>query len=132
MKEGKQITDNDFDIIASMFGLHKTLNAIETVLFNQGFILSENKKDLNSQDATWIYEKEKEIPRTVKYSMFMHETMWNRSDKYGIDIDYTAGDVKANYQHRDLEMEYGSIKECYRIYLIKIKDKMILENKIDY
>ena len=132
MKGKEQIKENDFDIIASMFDLHKKLPALETVLFNQGFILPENKKVIGtSQEAIWIYEKEGELRRVVKYSHESFETMWNRSDSFSFDIEYEAGNLIAKYEFRHSESNYGKNKERYKYYSVKIENNLVLEYKTE-
>jgi len=130
MKGKGQITEDDFDIIASMFHLHSKLRALEEVLFNQGFILPTNDKVIgDSQKATWIYEKEKELRRVVRYVYHSFETMWNRSDSFSFNTEYEAGDLIANYEFGHSESDYGRDKETHTYRFVKIKNKLVLEYK---
>ena len=113
-----------------MFHLHNKLPALETVLFEQGFILPVNNKTLgDSEKATWIYEKKDEPRRTVTYEHESHETMWNRSDYFSFTTVYEAGDLVATDEFSHSENDYGRNKETHRYLSVKIKDKLVLENK---
>lgn len=136
LKEKETLTQDDFDIITSMFELHKDLPSIVEVLFKQGFILPENKVLNGNQKASWknetIQKFSQESPRFLEYTTTDHYTDWNRSDNYRVDIKYFKGDFTAIYEYRDLSRNYGADKECYKQCFIKIKDEMLVEYKKNF
>ena len=129
LKNQGQITESDFDIIASMYPLHQKLPALEHVLFLQGFILPVNDKGLDSQKATWIYEKKGDLKRVVNHVYDSFETMWNRSDRFSFTTTYEAGEVTASEEFGHSERDYGRIVETHKYFTVKIKGKVVIEDK---
>jgi hypothetical protein len=123
----QQINEQDFDIIAAMFRLHNKLPALETVLFSQGFILPSNEKTFgDNEKAVWIYEKQGESKRTLTYEHDSHDTMWNRSDFFSFTNTYEAGEVLAKDEYVHSENDYGRIVETRKNRLVKLRDKVLL------
>jgi hypothetical protein len=82
-REKKVIGKTDFDIICSMFELHKKLPPVAKVLYDNGFTLPENEVVLGcSQNAVWKYEQQNKPSKVMKYSDKYHETLNRRSDRY--------------------------------------------------
>ena len=126
------ISKTDFDIICSMFELHKKLPPVAKVLYDNGFILPENEVVAGcSHIAVWKYEQQNK-PKMLKYSDKYHETMNHQSDRYYKNAEYTVGDLVAKYEYRVFMHDYGKIKNNHKLCTIAIKDKIILEHTEDY
>jgi hypothetical protein len=80
-RDEKVIGKTDFDIICSLFELHKELPPVAKVLYDNGFTLPENEivPDI-SHTAVWKHEQQNKPARTLKYSDKYHETA-NRQKK---------------------------------------------------
>ena len=128
------ISKTDFDIICSMFELHKKLPPVAKVLYDNGFILPENEIVADcSHSAIWKYEQQNK-PKMLKYSDKYNETMNHQSDRYYKNAEYTVGDLVAKYEYRVLMHDYAraKIKKNHKLCTIAIKDKTILEHREDY
>lgn len=134
LEEKGVLTKMDFDVVSSMFKLHRKLRSLPEVLFDNGFTLPENKQSPSGgrTDAIWKYEKEGEETRALKYEERMWDTMYNRSDHFHIDIEYKAKDMIATYQFRMCETNYGRNKKREKHCSIKKNTKIVLEHQKDY
>ena len=127
------IGKTDFDIICSMFELHKELPPVAKVLYDNGFILPVNEIVPGySNNAVWKYEQQNKPLKMLKYSDKYHETMNHRSDRYYKNAEYTVGDLVAKYEYSVLMYNYGKIKKHHTLCTIAIKDKVILEHEEHY
>ena len=132
LRDENIVSKTDFDILCSMFELHKELPPVAKVLYDNGFILPENEVVAGcSQNAVWKYEQQNK-PKMLKYSDKYHETMNHQSDSYYKNAEYTVGDLVATYEYRVLMHDYGKIKKKHKRCTIAIKDKIILEHREDY
>ena len=122
------ISKTDFDIICSMFELHKGLPPVAKVLYDNGFILPENEIVAGcSHNAVWKYQQQSK-PKMLKYSDKYHETVNHQSDRYYKSAEYTVGDLAATYEYRVLMYDYGKTKKTHKLCTIAIKDKVVLEH----
>ena len=127
------ISKTDFDIICSMFELHKKLPPVAKVLYDNGFILPENEVVPSySHNAVWKCERQNKQSKTLTYSDKYHETLNHQSDSYYKKSEYTVGDLVAKYEYRVFMHDYGKIKNNHKLCTIAIKDKTILEHREDY
>jgi hypothetical protein len=127
------IGKTDFDIICSMFELHKKLPPVAKVLYDNGFTLPENEIVPGiSHSSVWKYEQQNKQPKTLKYSDKYHETLNHQSDSYHKNAEYLIGDLVAKYEYSILMSDYGKIKKNHKLGTITIKGKIILENRKDY
>ena len=132
-RDQKIIGKTDFDIICSMFELHEKLPPVAKVLYDNGFILPENKIVPDySHDAVWKYEQQNDPSKMLKYSDKYHETANHQSDSYYKNAEYTVGDLVAKYEYSVLMSDYGKIKKYHKICTVTSKHKVILENRKDY
>ena len=75
-REKNVIGKTDFNIICSMFELHKKLPPVAKVLYDNEFTLPENEVVLGcSQNAVWKYEQQSKQLKVLKYSDKYHETL---------------------------------------------------------
>ena len=134
LEEKGILTKMDFDVISSMFELHRKLRSLSEILLKNGFTPRKNKRSPSATrtDAIWKYEKKGEETRTLKYEERTWETMWNRSDHYHIDIQYNVKDLTVTYQFKMCETDYGRRQEHEKHCSIKKNDKIILEHEKDY
>ena len=127
------IGKTDFDIIGSMFELHKELPPVAKVLYDNGYVLPENEIVPGySHTAVWKYEQQNKPPKMLKYSDKYHETMHHQSDSYYKNAEYTAGDLVAKYEYSVLMQDYGKIKKNHKLCTIAIKGEVILEHREAY
>jgi len=132
-REKNVIDKTDFDIICSMFELHKKLPPVAKVLYDNGFTLPENEVIPScSQNAAWKYEQQNKPSKVLKYSDKYHETLNHRADSYCKNAVYTVGDLVAKYEYKVSMHDYGKIKKNHKLCIIAIKDKVILEHIEDY
>jgi hypothetical protein len=132
-REKKVIGKTDFDIICSMFELHKKLPPVAKVLYDKGFTLPENEVVLGcSQNAIWKYEQQSKPSKVLKYSDKYHETLNHRSDHYYKNAEYTVGDLVAKYEYEVSLQDYGKNKKNHKLCIIAIDDEVILEHRKDY
>ena len=88
------IDKTDFDIVCSMFELHKKLLPVAKVLYDNGFILPENEVVPSySHNAVWKCERQNKQSKTLTYSDKYHETLNHQSDSYYKKSEYTVGDL---------------------------------------
>ena len=131
-REKKVISKTDFDIICSMFELHKELPPVAKVLYDNGFVLPENEIVVGySHNAVWKYQQRNKPSKILKYSDKYHETLHHQSDRYYKNAEYTVGDLVAKYEYRVLMHDYGKIKKNHKLCTIAIKGKVILEHTKD-
>jgi hypothetical protein len=132
-REKKVISKTDFDIMCSMFELHKELPPVAKVLYDNGFILLENEIVVGySHNAVWKYQQQNNPSKILKYSDNYHETLHHQSDRYHNTTEYTVGDLVAKYEYIVLMPDYGKIRKNHKLCTIAIKDKVILEHTKDY
>ena len=135
IREKRVISKTDFDIICSMFQLHKELPPVAKVLYDNAFILPENEIVVGySHNAVWKYQRARanKPSKTLKYSDKYHETMHHQSDRYNKTAEYTVGDLVAKYEYIVLMPDYGKTRKNHKLCTIAIKDKVILEYTKDY
>jgi len=132
-RDEKVIGKTDFDVICSMFELHEKLPPVAKVLYDDGFILPENKIVPDySHDAVWKYERQNEPLKVLKYSDKYHETPNHKSDSYYKTAEYTVGNLVAKYEYSVLMQDYGKTKKNHKLCTVAVKGKGILENREDY
>ena len=128
IKEKGLITEQDLEIIVSMFNLHKNLPQLEQVLADQGFTKKEHEKIVGDREKTfWVDEKQKK--RSVKQSYESFETMWNRSDYFSFVTEYESGDLSAKDEFSHSESDYGRDKEARRYRFVKLQNDVLFEYK---
>ena len=127
------IGETDFDVICSMFELHRKLPPVAKVLYDNGFTLPENEIVPGiSHRAVWKYEQQNKPSKTLKYSDKYHETLNHQSDSYHKNNEYTVGDLVAKYEYTILMSNYSKIKKNHKLCTITIKGKVILEKRKEY
>ncbi len=133
LRDKNVIGKTDFNIICSMFELHKDLPPVAKVLYDSGFTLPENEIVPNySHNAVWKHQQQQNKPsKTLKYSDKYCETVDHQSDRYYRNTEYTTGDLAAKYDYSVLMHDYGKIKKNHKLCIITIKDKVLLEHETD-
>jgi hypothetical protein len=131
-KDRQIIGQTDFDIICSMFELHKKLPPVAKVLYDNGFVLPKNEIVPGySHDAVWKYEQQNEPLKIFKYSDKYNETKDHQSDSYYKLSEYRVGDLLAKCECSILMSNYGKNKKNQKNCTITANNKFILEHTIN-
>ncbi len=128
LKEENKLNKTDFDVIASMFELHKNLPPAAKILYDNGFLLPKNQIEPGiSHEAVWVYKQENEPTKTIKYKDRYVPTEAHQSDSYTKNSEYTTEDLTAEYTYKVLMSDYGKTKKTEKHCIIKVKQETILE-----
>ncbi len=129
LKDENKLNKTDFDVIASMFELHKKLPPAAKILYDNGFLLPKNQIEPGiSHDTVWVHKQENEPTKTLKYKDRYVPTEEHQSDSYYKNSEYTREDLKAEYTYSVLMSDYGKTKKTEKHCIIKIKQETILEH----
>ena len=133
LRDENIIDKTDFDIICSMFELHKKLPPVAKVLYDNAFVLPENEIVPNySHNAVWKHEQQNKPPKTLKYSDKYHETLSHQSDRYYKNAEYRVGELVAKYEYGVIMHNYEKIKKNHKLCTIATKNRVVLEYKDNY
>ena len=121
----KELEELDAHVIISMFELHRNIRSLPETLFENGFILPKNDRGIGGDEALW--ENNKEGTRSLSFKRESWDTMWNRSDHYHIDIEYTTDELQASYSYQRCEHDYGRDKTHEKRCKLILNGKTIIE-----
>ncbi|HME52578.1 MAG TPA: hypothetical protein VKM55_10195 [Candidatus Lokiarchaeia archaeon] len=126
LKNQGLMTEDDFDIIASLYPFHENLPSLEAVIVNQGFILKVDEIGLYLTKQLWNCKKEGEAERFLEFDSFSSILSFGL-EEYSCTTTYDAGDVIAKKGSSHTGGIYGEKEKFNQYFIIKIKGKVVLE-----